>query len=278
MTPQEILQHSDTGELWPEGGAAAFADVPSAYRSALAVRALRLARGETPRGYKIGFTNRTIWPRYNVYAPVWGSMWDTTVALCDGSGTLSLARLCQPRIEPEAVFGFRDTPRTNASLDDRFDALDWVAPGFEVVQSHLPDWKFVATQTVADGGLHARLLVGRRVTIADMAQSADQLHQALAGARVRLHRNGSLAEEGAGANVLDSPLRALQHFLVELRSCPDATDVVAGDIVTTGTWTDAWLVTRRDVDGPLRLGLATPRGRLRVTRVVARSSPSATRA
>ncbi|MDZ7591985.1 MAG: hydratase [Rubrivivax sp.] len=246
MTPQELLQHSDTGKLWPEGSGDAFADVPSAYRSALAVRALRIARGERPRGYKIGFTNRTIWPRYNVYAPIWGSMWDTTVALCDGdsdgAGTLSLARACQPRIEPEAVFGFRVTPRTDASLDDLFEALDWVAPGFEVVQSHLPDWKFVAPQAVADGGLHARLLVGRRVPIADLAPTADQLHRALAGARVRLHKNGSLAEEGAGANVLDSPLKALQHFLVELRSCPGATDVVAGDIVTTGTWTDAWPV------------------------------------
>jgi 2-oxo-3-hexenedioate decarboxylase len=42
--------------------------------------------------------------------------------------------------------------------------------------------------------------------------------------------------------VLDSPLHALLHFLVELRSCPGATDLAAGDIVTTGTWTDAWPV------------------------------------
>ena len=53
---------------------------------------------------------------------------------------------------------------------------------------------------------------------------------------------GHLWPEGAGASVLDSPLQALRHFLVELRSCPGATDVVAGDIVTTGTWTDAWPV------------------------------------
>jgi 2-oxo-3-hexenedioate decarboxylase len=86
------------------------------------------------------------------------------------------------------------------------------------------------------------LLVGRRVPIAELARDADELHRILAGARVRLHKNGSLAEEGAGANVLDSPLQALQHFLVELRACPGATDVASGDIVTTGTWTDAWPV------------------------------------
>jgi 2-keto-4-pentenoate hydratase len=242
MTPQDLLKHSDTGEPWPVNGGDEFVDLASAYRWALAVRALRIARGETPRGYKIGFTNRTIWPRYGVYVPIWGSMWNTTVDDCDGAGTVSLARLCQPRIEPEAVFGFKATPRADASLEDLFEALDWVAPGFEIVQSHRPDWKFTAPQTVADDGLHARLLVGPKRPVADLAPDADRLHRLLAAARVRLLKEGRLIEEGAGAHVLDGPLLALMHFLVELRSCPGATDLVARDIVTTGTWTDAWPV------------------------------------
>lgn len=242
MKPQDVLDYGDAGQLWPTDDAAADFDLPTAYRTALAVRTLRMARGETPRGYKVGFTNRTIWSRYRVFAPIWGSMWNTTVTRCGGAGTVSLARLCQPRIEPEAVFGFRATPRADATFEDLFAALDWVAPGFEIVQSHLPDWKFTAAQTVADGGLHGRLLVGLSVPVSDLARDADQLHRALARARVRLHRNGDFVEEGVGANVLDSPLRALMHFLVELRACPGATDLVAGDVVTTGTWTDAWPV------------------------------------
>jgi 2-oxo-3-hexenedioate decarboxylase len=242
MTPREILDHDDSGELWPAGGGAAFTDLPSAYATALAVRGLRTARGETPRGYKIGFTNRTIWSRYNVYAPIWGSMWNTTIDYCDGNGALSRARLCQPRIEPETVFGFKTAPPPNASLDDLFDALDWVAPGFEIVQSHLPEWKFTAPQTVADAALHGRLLVGPKVAVNRLARDAGQLHRVLASARVRLHKGGNLVEEGVGAHVLDGPLHALMYFLKELRSCPDAPDLVAGDVVTTGTWTDAWPV------------------------------------
>ena len=243
MTPQEVLQHCDTGDLWPTSGDCECNELSSAYETALAVRALRVARGELPVGYKIGFTNRTIWSRYNVFAPIWGSMWNTTIAHCNGAGAVSLARLCQPRIEPEVVFGIKATPRASCSLEELFEALEWAAPGFEIVQSHAPDWKFTAPQTVVDGGLHGRLLIGQQVPIADLARDAEQLHQVLAGARVRLHKNGELVEEGAGANVLDSPLRALMHFLVELRSCPGATDLVAGDVVTTGTWTDAWPVT-----------------------------------
>ena len=40
----------------------------------------------------------------------------------------------------------------------------------------------------------------------------------------------------------DGPLHALAHFVKELRACPGAADLKAGDIVTTGTWTDAWPV------------------------------------
>ena len=75
MTPAELLHHSDSGALWGSPLAALALDVPSAYQLGLAVRALRLARGEQPRGFKIGFTNRSIWARYQVFAPIWGTVW-----------------------------------------------------------------------------------------------------------------------------------------------------------------------------------------------------------
>ena len=53
--------------------------VAEAYRVTQLVRKLREQRGERPVGRKIGFTNRTIWPQYNVYAPIWGYMYDKTV-------------------------------------------------------------------------------------------------------------------------------------------------------------------------------------------------------
>ena len=242
MTPKELLDYNDSGDLWPVRGGPAFNELQSAYAQALAVRDLRIARGEIPVGYKVGFTNRTIWSRYNVYAPIWGSVWNTTVSHCDGVGHLSLAHVCQPRIEPEAVFGFRMTPRRPATLDDLFDALDWVAPGFEIVQSHSPGWKFIAPETVADGGLHGRLLIGPKTPIAKFARDSEQLHRTLASASVRLQKDGERVDEGSGANVLDSPLHALMHFVTELRSCPGAPDLAAHDVVTTGTWTNAWPV------------------------------------
>ena len=267
MNPKQLLQHHDSGQPWPDTVATdAFGDVTEAYQTALAVRALRCARGEQPRGYKIGFTNRTIWARYGVWAPVWGTVWGGSLSFCDdGVVELPLAGLCQPRLEPEAVFGFKATPVPGATLQDLFDAIEWVAPGFEIVQSHRPGWRFTAPETVADSALHARLLVGPRQPLFDragmagmagMAGDALALHAALAAARVVLHRDATAVEEGTGAHVLGSPLQALLHFLTELRQCPGATDLQPGDVVTTGTWTDAWPVQpgetwRADFGAPL---------------------------
>ena len=243
MTPQQLLAHIDSAQLWPAGAGAPFDDVPAAYQTALQVRALRVSRGERPVGYKVGFTNRSIWPRYNVFAPIWGTVWNTTLAQAlHGRGSLSLAATCQPRIEPELVFFFKTTPPAGCTLQQLFNSLDALAPGFEIVQCHLPDWKFQAAQTVADSGLHARLLVGPLQPVRDLAADAETLHALLAGTKAQLLHGDAVVDEGSGANVLDSPLHALLHFVNELRACPGAPDIAPGDVVTTGTWTDAWAV------------------------------------
>lgn len=271
MTPTEILQHLDQATLWPadtdtdarpgtathtQAPAALADDVAGAYQSALQVRQLRMDRGEVPRGYKIGFTNRSIWPRYNVLAPIWGTVWNTTLEFCEGDAAIALSGRCQPRIEPEAVFGMRATPPANATLEALYDCIEWVAPGFEIVQSHAANWKFNAAMAVRDGGLHSHLLVGRRVAVNTIAPSAQALNLTLAGCQVALHKDGALAERGQGLNVLDGPVLALSYFLGELRQCKAAPDLKPGDVITTGTWTDAWPVQagetwRADFQAPL---------------------------
>jgi len=59
---------------------------------------------------------------------------------------------------------------------------------------------------------------------------------------VSLCRGSDAVDQGVGANVMDGPLHALRHFLQTLRACPGAADLQPGDVVTTGTWTDAWPV------------------------------------
>jgi 2-keto-4-pentenoate hydratase len=252
MTPAILLQHLDSATLWPADTVTqSQLDLPQAYSLALQVRAERLARGELARGYKIGFTNPAIWPRYNVSAPVWGSVYNTTLSRLDqaatGQAVLSLTGRAQPRIEPEAVFGMRATPPANATLDELLASIDWVAPGFEIVQSHAVGWKFTAPLAVADGSLHSHLVVGNTTPVSQIANNAEALNAALAHCTLSLTKNSVLVEHGQGSNVMQSPLLALAHFLRELRQCPGAPDVQAGDVITTGTWTDAWPVAPGEV-------------------------------
>jgi 2-keto-4-pentenoate hydratase len=242
MNALQLLHHSDTGTPWPDETRTTLPTALSdATALALAVRGLRMARGERPAGFKIGFTNRTIWPRYGVYAPVWGTVWDTTLVHAkDRSATLSLAPLCQPRLEPEAILGIRAVPPHLPTLEQLFDCVEWVAPGFEIVQTHCPGWRFSAAETVADSGLHGRLLVGPQRPVRALAGSGAALDALLAACRVRLLQGERVMDEGSGANVLDGPLHALLHFVHTLQQCPGAPSLREGDVVTTGTWTDAF--------------------------------------
>ena len=254
MTPHDILQHLDRATLWPQRAPGTeLDDVAAAYQVALAVRAMRVARGEKPVGFKIGFTNRTIWPRYGVFAPIWGTVYDTTFV---AEGAVPLAGLCQPRLEPEAAFGIARTPPADATLEQLFGCIEWLAPSFEVVHSHHADWKFSAVEGVADGALHGRLLVGAPTAVQRIAPNGAALDARLCQVRVRLRQGQTVVDEGDGARVLDGPLHALLHFVLELQRCPNAPSLQPGDVVTTGTWTDAWPVQpgqrwRAEFDAPL---------------------------
>jgi 2-oxo-3-hexenedioate decarboxylase len=199
----------------------------------------RAEAGELVRGYKIGFTNRTIWPRYGVFAPIWGPVWNTTLErLATPAATVSLGTFSQPRLEPEIVFGLKRTPEPGLSPEALVGCIDWVAHGFEIVHSHHADWKFAAADCEADFALHGRLFVGPTVPIAALGTPAEAV-AALAALRVELQLDGRTVDTGTGANVLDGPVQALKAWVDEMPRRTPAWRIEPGHVVTTGTITDA---------------------------------------
>ena len=112
-------------------------------------------------------------------------------------------------------------------------SLDWIAPGFEIVDSIYPNWKFSLTDAIASGGLHGSLVVGKKFKV------SDDTEKDLIDVKVSLYRNGRLEEEGTGANVLDGPISAVRFLNRGLTMIKNQDPLSAGNIITTGTMTDA---------------------------------------
>jgi len=204
------------------------------YRAARHVHAHRLARGWKPVGRKIGFTNRTIWPLYGVHEPMWGTVYDRTLIRAErGSATVPLAGLVQPRIEPEICFGLKAIPQSTAP-ERLLEAIDWIAHSVEIVHCYHPGWKVTLADCTATNGLHGCLIVGSPVAVSEIAGLAEMLP----AAAVTLSRGDAVVDRGVGANVLGSPLAALAYLVEVLARQPHAR-LEAGELVSTGTLTDA---------------------------------------
>ncbi len=210
--------------------------VEEAYAVAERLRALRVARGERTAGWKIGFTNRTLWERYGVDRPMWAPVYEHTVRPVEKTAHLALKGFSQPRIEPEIVFGLRQAPRAGMTLDELHACIDWVAHGFEIVHTHFENWRFTAADTAADFALHGALFIGARVPASPWQTMAEDL----AALRLELLCDGALKDQGEGRRVLDGPLQALRALVDAMAAVTPHWQVSAGDVVTTGTLTDAW--------------------------------------
>lgn len=211
-------------------------DNAAAYRVNAEIFRRRVARGEKPIGRKIGFTNRTIWPEYGVYEPMWAHVYDTTVTFFDGnSGTQAIGHLAEPRIEPEVLLHFKSAPAGARTEADILDCIDWIAHSVEIVQSHFPNWSFKAPDTAAAFGLHGALMVGPQRPVGEF----DDLVAKLRTFTITLARNGDMRAQGGGANVLDSPLLAFAHLQRLLEDLPQFEPIQPGEIVSTGTLTAA---------------------------------------
>lgn len=236
-------------------------DTATAYAVADLIHAMRLAEGARAVGRKIGFTNPAMWAQYGVSAPVWAYVYDTTVTyLADTSDTSDTSRcslhgFVNPKIEPEIIFHFSSAPPPDGDVAAVLACVDWVAHGFEMVQSPYPGWKFQAPDAIAVGGLHARLLVGKRQPVD--ALGAD-LPGALAAFTLALTCDGRLLETAKGANVMGNPLLAVVHLMQVLASQPPRQALQANEIVTTGTVTSAYSVQAGQTWQSVLEGIALP--------------------
>jgi 2-oxo-3-hexenedioate decarboxylase len=216
-------------------------DLATAYAIEAELTRLRRATGRKTVGRKVGFANKAMWRVLKLDTLVWAHMYDDTVTHAGRSGTLSLGRMCSPKIEPEIVFKLR-SPVETGSLDAAavLASVEWLALGFEIVDSIFADWKFQPADFVAAYGLHAALVVGEARPVD--SSSIPMLVEQLAQFKVRLSKHGELVAEGAGKNSLRSPALCLGELASSIARRPGEEPLLGGELVSSGTLTEAQVI------------------------------------
>jgi 2-oxo-3-hexenedioate decarboxylase len=119
---------------------------------------------------------------------------------------------------------------------DLIECIDWIAPGFELVYSIFPNWEFTAADAAAAYGVHGALIVGERLNVTGAL--ADRLAE-LSTFVVELESNCGTYRKGHARNVLGGPLDAFKFLVEEIARYAISEPLRAGEIVTTGTLTEA---------------------------------------
>ena len=222
---------------------------------------VRIADGELLVGRKIGFVNRVVWPKHPespaIHSPIWTPLFGSTVTYAeDNEVAFSLDGALQPRLEAEIVFRLKQAPAADATLRDLAECIDWMAHGIEITACPFADWKFETADAIAAFGLHFGLILGEPRTLSSLSRS--HLETMMRGVSVSLSCDGVVVTAGFGSDILNSPLHALWHLHQMLQQQDRFEPLQAGEIITTGSWTDGRPVQPGQVWQTAYAGIALP--------------------
>jgi 2-keto-4-pentenoate hydratase len=179
--------------------------------------------GRRQVGRKIGLTSKTVQEQLGVDQPDYGTLFSDMEI--EHGGDIKRDKLIAPRVEGEiALILERDITNADATIHEVMQAIAFVVPALEIVDSRIKDWKISIVDTIADNGASSRFVLGlepRRLQDLDLENCG-----------MTLLRNGEVTSVGAGSACLGHPLKAalwLARILV-IHGEP----LKAGDMILTG--------------------------------------------
>lgn len=201
-------------------------------------RALADRLGGGLAGVKLGATNPAALAKLGLDRPFNGPM--LSARIFDSPASLPLGDFVVCIVEAELGVRFgRELDGTVAtpSREEVAAAVDAVFPVIELADTRLSDWPSAPPAAIfADMAYFGALVTG--------APARGWRDLDLAAVAVRLSVNGEEIRQGAGAAVMGHPFDALAGYVAELGA--EGRKVRAGEIVSTGTWTQPYVAQRGD--------------------------------
>ena len=180
-------------------------------------------------GYKAGLTSRAKMVQMGVNSPSFALLMRDT---CDpDGGTVSTEGLIHPRVEAEIAFVMKhELSGPDVSIEQVIDAIDFVQPAVEILDSRFEKFKFDLPSVIADNSSSARFVVGGR------ARDARDLDLATLG--VVLEINGEPVAFAASGAVMGHPAEVVRMLVSWLHE--RSMTLPAGVLVLTGAVTEAF--------------------------------------
>jgi 2-keto-4-pentenoate hydratase len=189
---------------------------------ALLTRAAENA-GRRVVGRKVGLTSVAVQKQLGVDQPDYGMLFDD-MGYGDGQ-EVPLSRLIQPKVEAEIAFVFeRDLDIEQPSLGHVLNAVGYVLPAIEIVDSRVRDWKISIFDTIADNASSGLYVLG------GTPKKVDAFDLRLCG--MSLEKAGEPVSVGCGAACLGNPLNAV--LWLARTAARTGRPLRAGDVVLSG--------------------------------------------
>lgn len=194
--------------------------------------ALKLARGRTLKGHKIGLTSRAMQLSSQINEPDYGALLDDMFFSegCD----IPISRFIEPRVEVELAFILgKSLSGPNCTIFDVIQATDCVTPAVEIIDARIhrvdPQTKKPrrVMDTISDNAANAGIVLGGRPVKPDQVD--------LRWVAALCYQNGVIEESGVAAAVLNHPAHGIAWLANKLAHF----DVVLepGQVVLAGSFT-----------------------------------------
>ncbi|GIJ45405.1 putative hydratase/decarboxylase [Virgisporangium aliadipatigenens] len=198
-------------------------DIDVAYAVQRHLTEERLRGGARVVGHKIGLTAPAVQAQLGVDRPDFGVLFDDMDV--SALALVPTGRLLQPRIEAEVAFVLgADLHDGDLGPAQVRDAVEYLVPALEIVDSRIAGWDIRIADTIADNASSGLFVLGTTSVTLSTVEPVDTVMEMVV--------DGEVVSKGSGKACLGDPLAALAWLARAARDLGDP--LRAGQVVLSG--------------------------------------------